>query len=139
MVSDDLVADLLLGDSDSSYINRVVQHESLPSREEFQLSERIWIGQLDLCQLEKRHEVEDVEPETLLDCLKLLNVLRVLIKDKLASIHLLGFLLDLHELLETRLLVLCFDLFVVHFREFSIVVIEEVDHPLQKLLCELVA
>jgi hypothetical protein len=28
---------------------------------------------------------------------------------------------------------------VVHFREFPIVVIEEVDHPLQKLLCELVA
>lgn len=123
-----LLTELLAGD-----FNVVVLHESLPDREELELPDHTRRCQLDFCELEQRHEVQDVEPETLLDCLNLLFVLRVQVENISAVLHLADFVLDFHQLLQPALLDFFFHVSVVHLAELDETVLEELNHLLEQL------
>lgn len=97
----DLVVDLHLVKAHARNINVVHRHERLPNDKTVHLLEQPRVDAPDLCQLEQRHEIQDIKPETLLHHLLVLLVRAV--KDVFIFPELAGLFLDLVKLLLDRL------------------------------------
>jgi hypothetical protein len=86
--------DELLTKINACNLDEIVAHERLPDGEGLKLLQDRGCCHLDLSKLVQRHEIEDVEPEALLDGLFYLDIFMSCLKGELEMFEFLHFQLD---------------------------------------------